>query len=113
MANVSTLSRGNHDAVVAIDDLVNELAQRVGKMIPRRNDARYPMHAPLTIGRVRDDGSFDEMATAWAVELGPHGLGMISDQRFAADEVIAVKLRVLDGNDHIVPTRVTHTLRRS
>ena len=111
MANAVTLRRGDRDAVVPIDDLVNELAQRVGKMIPRRNDARYPMHAALTIGRMRDGSSFDEIGPAWAFDLGAHGLGMISDRRFAAGEEIAVKLRVLDGTDHVVPMRVTHTER--
>src|SRR5215218_3952651 len=111
MANAATLLRGSREAVVAIDDLVNELAQRVGKMIPRRNDARYPMHMPLTIGRVRDGGVFEEMGPAWAFDLGAQWIGLISDHKLPAGEEICVKLRGLDGNDHLVPMRVTHTVR--
>jgi hypothetical protein len=111
MPTTATVAPAERNAVVAIDDLVNELAQRVGKMIPRRNDARYPMHAALTIGVLRDNGVFDVMGAAWGFDLGSQGLGMISDKKLPAGDEIHVKLRGLDGQDHLIPMRVTHTER--
>jgi hypothetical protein len=104
-------SGGEREAVVAIDDMVNELAARVGKTIPRRNDARYPLNAPLTMGHLRTGGRFEEIGRAWAFDLGTQGLGMITDRVVCTGDEMHVKLRGLDGRDHLVPMRVTHTDR--
>ncbi len=105
-----TTSCGDRDAVVAIDDWVSELASRVGKLIPQRTDARYPLSAQLTIGHVRS-GVFEEVGRAWAFDLGTQGLGMITDRVVCTGDEMHVKLRGLDGRDHLVPMRVTHTDR--
>lgn len=110
MANAATTSFGEREAVVAIDDLVNELASRVGKMIPRRNDARYPMNAQLIMGRLSATG-FEEIGRAWGFDLGAQGLGMITDRVVCPGDELHVRLRGLDGRDHLLPMRVTHTDR--
>ncbi len=106
-----TTSCGDRDAVVAIDDLVSELASRVGKTIPLRNDARYSLNAPLTMVRVHPSGALEDIGRAWAFDLGAQGLGMITDRVVCTGDEMHVKLRGLDGRDHLVPMRVTHTDR--
>ena len=97
--------------MAAIGALVNELAARVGKTIPLRNDARYPLNAPLTMVRVRPGGAVEELGRAWAFDLGTQGLGMITDHVVCTGDEMHVKLRGLDGRDHLVPMRITHTDR--
>ncbi|HEV2292728.1 MAG TPA: hypothetical protein VGR35_02670 [Tepidisphaeraceae bacterium] len=108
---MATTSSGEREAVVAIDDLVNELASRVGKMIPRRNDARYPMNAQLIMGRLSAGGVFEEIGRAWGFDLGAQGLGMITDRVVCTGDEMHVRLRGLDGCDYLLPMRVTHTDR--
>lgn len=104
-------SNGEREAVAAIDDLVNELASRVGKMIPRRNDARYPMNAQLIMGRLTAGGAFEEIGRAWGFDLGAQGLGMVTDRVVCTGDELHVRLRGLDGRDHLLPLRVQHTDR--
>jgi len=111
MASAPTSCCGEREAVVAVDELVTVLASRVGTLIPRRNDARYPMNAQLIMGRVNLRGAFEEIGRAWGFDLGSQGLGMITDQVVCTGDQLHVKLRGLDGEDHLLPMRVTHTDR--
>ena len=108
---MGSTSSGERDAVVAIDALIGELAARVGRTIPLRNDARYPLNAPLTMVHLRPGGGVEELGRAWAFDLGTQGLGMITDRVVCTGDEMHVKLRGLDGRDHLVPMRITHTDR--
>ena len=108
---MGTTSCGEPDALAAVDQLVSELASRVGKLIPRRNDARYPMNAQLILGRLSAGGAFEEMGRAWGFDLGTQGLGMITDRIVCTGDELHVRMRGLDGRDHLLPLRVTHTDR--
>ena len=111
MASENTPCCGEREAVVAVDEMVTALASRVGKMIPRRSDARYPMNAQLVMGRLSINGVFEEIGRAWGFDLGTQGLGMITDRVVCTGDDLHVKLRGLDGCDHLLPMRVTHTDR--
>ena len=110
MANAIT-SCGNQEAVIAVEEMVTALAARVGKMIPRRNDARYPMNLPLVVGRVNLAGAFEEFGRAWGLDLCAHGIGMITDRIVCTGDELHVKLPGVDGRDYLLPITVKHTDR--
>jgi hypothetical protein len=111
MVSAGTSCVAEHEAVAAVHDLVTALAARVGKMIPRRNDARYPMNMPLVVGRLNLAGAFEEFGRAWGLDLCAHGIGMITDRIVCTGDELHVKLPALDGRDHLLPIRVKHTDR--
>ena len=111
MTSAVTSCVGEQEAVAAIHEMVTALAARVGKMIPRRNDARYPMNIPLVVGRVNLAGAFEEFGRAWGLDLCARGIGMITDRIVCTGDELHVKLPGLDGREYLLPIRVKHTDR--
>ena len=111
MASCITSSVAEREAVAAVEQMVTELASRVGRMIPRRNDARYPMNMPLVVGRVTLSGAFEELGRAWGLDLCAHGIGMITDRVVCTGDELHVKLPGVDGRDYLLPITVKHTDR--
>src|SRR5688572_22285578 len=109
MTSAVTSCVGEQEAVAAIHEMVTALAARVGKMIPRRNDARYPMNIPLVVGRVNLAGAFEEFGRAWGLDLCAHGIGMITDRIVCTGDELHVKLPGLDGREYLLPITVKHT----
>ena len=111
MTSAVTSCVGEQEAVAAVHEMITALAARVGKMIPRRNDARYPMNMPLVVGRVNLAGAFEEFGRAWGLDLCAHGIGMITDRIVCTGDELHVKLPGLDSREYLLPIRVKHTDR--
>ena len=99
----------NDQALSAVRQLVSEVARRLGKVDPKRASTRFPYNAEVTIGTVYESGQFAVIRPGWGFDLSAKGIGMLTDRKFDQGQELYLKLTTLDGEDHIVPIRITHS----
>lgn len=99
----------NDQALSAVRQLVMDVARRLGKVDPKRASTRFPYNAEVAIGTVYENGQFALIRPAWGFDLSARGIGMLTDRKFDQGQELYLKLNTLDGEEHVVPIRITHS----
>jgi hypothetical protein len=107
MSTTSCLTGGATTQI--LDLLFHQLAADVPAH-PVREEPRFPIHAPITMGvRVGHNQEYKALDRGWALDISRHGLALLLEHEIPQALEMFVNLDALTQRPCIVPVRVVYS----